>query len=70
MYLLADGGSQVGGRRAVVDLVRLARRTAVAVCIIGLAVESLAALTSIKDIVVSSEGVTELGAELVCGRCY
>lgn len=53
----------------MVDLVRLARRTTVAVGIVGLAVESLAALTSIKDVVVSSEGVTELGAELVCDRC-
>lgn len=52
----------------MVDLVRLARRTAVAVGVVGLAVESLAALTSVKDVVVSSEGVTELGAELVCGQ--
>ena len=53
----------------MVDLVRLARRAAIAVGIISLAVESLAALTSIKDVVVSSEGVTELGAEFVCGQC-
>lgn len=59
----ADLGVQVDGAGAAVDLLHAGG--AVALGIVGLAVELLATLTRAQDVVLISEGVAELSAELV-----
>ena len=59
----ADLGVQVDGARAAVDLLHAGG--AVALGIVGLAVELLATLTRAQDVVLVSKGVAVLSAELV-----
>lgn len=62
----ADLGVQVDGAGAAVDLLHAGG--AVALGIVGLAVELLATLTRAQDVVLVSEGVAELSAQLVWRR--
>ena len=61
--LLADVGRQSDGLGAAVDL--LHRGRAVALGVVGSAVEGLAAGSRAQRVAVLGEGVSELGAQLV-----